>query len=134
MNPNERDHEFEIDETDDGELRVFCYIVVDWEPFSPGRTWGPPELCYPDEGGNGSLMRVEWCTTPAKRDLRPGESVTDVTMEEAARLLSISKESLQKILDTKVAAKYDDWREADLCYDGPDDDGDAWSGGFAENH
>jgi hypothetical protein len=29
-----------------------CLIgVTYWEPFRPGRVSGPPELCYPDEGG-----------------------------------------------------------------------------------
>lgn len=31
-----------------------CQIkVVYWEPFVPGRFSGPPEQCYPDEGGYG---------------------------------------------------------------------------------
>lgn len=33
-----------------------CLVVVThYEPFVPGRTDGPPELCYPDEGGE-----AEW--------------------------------------------------------------------------
>lgn len=33
-----------------------CLVVVThYEPFVPGRTYGPPELCYPDEGGE-----AEW--------------------------------------------------------------------------
>lgn len=33
-----------------------CLVVVThYEPFAPGRTYGPPELCYPDEGGE-----AEW--------------------------------------------------------------------------
>lgn len=31
-----------------------CTIgVTAWEPYRPGRLYGPPEDCYPDEGGYG---------------------------------------------------------------------------------
>lgn len=31
-----------------------CLInVIEWEPYRPGRYTGPPEDCYPDEGGHG---------------------------------------------------------------------------------
>lgn len=34
-----------------------CLIGVSaWEPYSPGRSYGPPEDCYEDEGGTG-----DWC-------------------------------------------------------------------------
>ena len=31
-----------------------CLIgVIDWEPYVPAKVSGPPEYCYPSEGGCG---------------------------------------------------------------------------------
>lgn len=44
-----------------------CIISVDRiEPFTPGRFFGPPELCFPDEGGE-----IEW-TLLDRRGRRAG--------------------------------------------------------------
>jgi len=43
-----------LGEFEDRVAGIPCVIVVtSWEPFRRGRVSGPPELCYPDEGGCG---------------------------------------------------------------------------------
>lgn len=45
-----------------------CIVrVLDWEPYDPGRTSGPPERCHPPEGGWAEFelldkkgRRAEW--------------------------------------------------------------------------
>ena len=34
-------------------------VAVDVTPYDPGRTWGPPESCYPPEGGEVEVLSVE---------------------------------------------------------------------------
>ena len=47
-------HQF-IYQFGDNELQVWAQI----EPFVPGFISGPPEACYPDEGGTAELSSVE---------------------------------------------------------------------------
>lgn len=39
--------------------------VLDWEPRRPGRLFGPPEDCYPDEGGYGEWKILDRNKRPA---------------------------------------------------------------------
>jgi hypothetical protein len=41
---------------DDNFLEYEYKLDVDWEPFVPGRLSGPPEDCYPDEGGGADVI------------------------------------------------------------------------------
>ena len=34
-------------------------VAVDVTPYDPGRAWGPPESCYPPEGGEVEILSVE---------------------------------------------------------------------------
>ena len=40
---------------EDGEYTVEAYV----SPYDPGRTWGPPENCYPPEGGEVEITSVK---------------------------------------------------------------------------
>lgn len=43
------------EDEDDGtetEITVRCYVT----PYRPARTWGPPEDCYPAEGGDVDIL------------------------------------------------------------------------------
>lgn len=43
-----------------------CLIeVTEWEPFVRGRYYGPPEDCYPDEGGFGCWEVLDQRGRPA---------------------------------------------------------------------
>ena len=43
-----------------------CIVrVTHWEPYDPGRTSGPPESCYPPEGGEGEWEILDRNGKPA---------------------------------------------------------------------
>ena len=43
-----------------------CQVgVTAWEPYDPGRTSGPPEFCYPPEGGEGEWELLDQRGRPA---------------------------------------------------------------------
>lgn len=49
--------DYPVYDKDDNETvyRVTCYLT----PYDPGRTYGPPEKCYPPEGGECEIEKVE---------------------------------------------------------------------------
>jgi len=52
-----RVHKFSIElSLDDAELKLV--VEGNATPFVPGRAWGPPEDCYPDEGGEIEIENV----------------------------------------------------------------------------
>ena len=53
---NETIIQWEVEDSD-GDIAVLT-IHGEVEPFQPGRTSGPPELCYPDEGGCASIVAI----------------------------------------------------------------------------
>lgn len=46
---------YQIECGDDDELFTFVY---DFEPYDPGKTYGPPEKCYPPEGGYATIYEI----------------------------------------------------------------------------
>lgn len=53
-------------EFEDRVAGIPCVIAVTyWEPFRPGFLSGPPELCYPDEGGCGEWEVLDRRGRPA---------------------------------------------------------------------
>lgn len=42
------------DHLDERTLEIDCYVTA----VVPGKTWGPPETCYPDEGGDCELEDI----------------------------------------------------------------------------
>jgi len=67
---------------DDGtELEIHGEV----EPIRPGRFSGPPELCYPEEGGEVEVERVEV----------DGE---DMTPEDAAKKYGVTIEAMAEAL------------------------------------
>lgn len=51
----------------DTDLEVL--ITFDYTPYDPGRTSGPPENCYPPEGGDAEITSI--ITTPGGDELEP---------------------------------------------------------------
>lgn len=37
---------------------VMVWVTFDYTPYDPGRISGPPELCYPPEGGDAEISEV----------------------------------------------------------------------------
>ena len=53
-----------IEETvDDEEVETELRIEFDTEPYVPARIYGPPELCYPDSGGEVNILEI-WALAP----------------------------------------------------------------------
>lgn len=52
-------HEFTVEREVDGELvELILLAELEVEPFVPGLTFGPPENCYPDEGGYAEIYTI----------------------------------------------------------------------------
>lgn len=45
--------------TNDGDTETIYEIECDVTPYDPGRTYGPPEKCYPPEGGECEIVSVK---------------------------------------------------------------------------
>lgn len=57
-----------------------CVVeITHWEPFRQGRMSGPPEDCYPDEGGYGEF---ELFDRKGRRALWLEKRMTDADHEE----------------------------------------------------
>lgn len=55
-----------IVEIEDRVAGIPCLIgVTYWKPFRLGRMFGPPELCYPDEGGESEWEVLDRRGRPA---------------------------------------------------------------------
>lgn len=54
--------EFEI-ELERGSQTVEYLVKAEVSPYDPGRTSGPPEKCYPPEGGEVEAKTVYWVET-----------------------------------------------------------------------
>lgn len=45
--------------TDGGETETCYDIECEVTPYDPGRTYGPPENCYPPEGGEVEILSIK---------------------------------------------------------------------------
>jgi hypothetical protein len=73
--------EIEVERDDNS---VTLTVEGTYEPITPGKTWGPPETCYPDEGDGASITRV---LLEGKEDYLRDEAETQAAyeaIEEAA--------------------------------------------------
>ena len=50
--------EIEYEWLDEEDVPHILQIKADVEPFVPGYTAGPPDKCYPDEGGYGYITSI----------------------------------------------------------------------------
>lgn len=60
-----------------------CVIrVLSWEPYRPGFISGPPESCYPDEGGFGDWEILDQDRKPAEwlRDTLTDKDVAEIDL------------------------------------------------------
>ena len=55
MKTFEHEKEFEI-ERNNNDIEIT--VTFEIEPLIPGKYYGPPENCYPDEGGCASVVKV----------------------------------------------------------------------------
>lgn len=51
--PQAQDEKFHV-----GDEEIDVMVKVDYEEFVPGRFTGPPEDCYPDEGGGHEVLSI----------------------------------------------------------------------------
>ncbi len=78
----------------------------DIEPFQPGNICGPPEACYPDEGGFADI--VEWeilLSTPPIRGKQPPPLW--VTIPECLILFGTVEEARERAWDKYCAENPD---------------------------
>lgn len=67
--------------------------TVEIEPFVPGKYTGPPEDCYPDEGGYASLTKV-WITKKTHTKAPDG---SDLYIDFEIPLAAISDEMREEL-------------------------------------
>lgn len=98
----------------------FEVTVTDFEPYDPGQVTGPPENCYPPEGGCASGGDpVTW----TKEGEKKGSVITwaaFVKIYAASKGIANLSDAEKKIDEELYQAIVDE--EPD--YDGPDDDWD----------
>lgn len=92
-------HATYLHDNDDGVRLVTLNIEFTQSQFYPGRYFGPPELCYPDDGGeieitNLSLHAVEYVGD----DLETYKTLDTMTDEEK----NATRAEYQKMLDTDL--------------------------------
>ena len=69
-----------------------CIIrVTSYEPYRPGRTCGPPEACYEDEGGHGDW---EVCDLDGRVSEELGSRITDKDIQRIEREIFEEMEAL----------------------------------------
>jgi hypothetical protein len=64
---------------DGSEVETVYEIECDLTPYDPGRTYGPPEKCYPPEGGDCEILSVKLLGV----EVKDWEKFIDKDMEEA---------------------------------------------------
>lgn len=60
---------------------IECYLT----PYDPGRTYGPPEKCYPPEGGECEILSVKLNGV----EVKDWEKSIDKDMEEAIAVAAV---------------------------------------------
>lgn len=50
----------------DKEVELTLRFHVVYEPYVPAKIFGPPENCYPAEGGTAGAFKVEWIDKAGK--------------------------------------------------------------------
>jgi hypothetical protein len=75
---------------------VTLLVTGDVEPYTPGRTWGPPEHCYPSEGGTAEVTAIEldgapWRDTLTARERCEAEAALVLAAEEDAHEATIER-------------------------------------------
>lgn len=88
---------------EDEETEIELTVQGSVEPFVPGRYHGPPERCYPDEGGDAEVCAVLLAGKPWDGEL------TDRETDEAKRLLRQAEADARESYDESRAEEaYED--------------------------
>jgi hypothetical protein len=112
----------------DGTYREDSYEVanVDVEPFTPGNLSGPPEDCYPDEGGfaqgygdvlwkvegKGEAQKISW----EEFIQRYAAAHDPVSLEDAEesineQLYTSAEEEAEGAYEAACESAYDEWKD-----------------------
>lgn len=87
------------------DLEMELLVEGNATPFKPGRAWGPPEDCYPDEGGEVEIENV-WLTHPGQT--RP------IKLEISPLFATLAAwDTLQQLTEDALANQTDDGPEPD---------------------
>ena len=78
-------------------IEIEVEVEFDATPYRPAQTYGPPEACYPEEGGEVEITGVTYCDKPI--------SLSEKDMEV------IQKDVEQKLADGEFDSEpdYDTW-------------------------
>ena len=76
----------------DKEIELNLRFHVEYAPYIPAKVFGPPENCYPAEGGYASIWKIEWVDKTGKVH----------TIDLPAELLAPIEESLYEEISDGV--------------------------------
>ena len=74
------------------------HVEADITPLDPGRTYGPPEDCYPPEGGYAEITKTE---------VRVGIVYTEVDLNDL--YLKTGKDNYEHFPDYLADIAYEKW-------------------------
>lgn len=87
-------------------------VVVEYSyhPGHSGRTYGPPEDCYPPEGAEAEIERIYAVADPTKADLS-AKVKTEVQAQLSEQSCYEAEEAEESAYEAAADAKYDAWKE-----------------------
>ena len=97
-------------DTDDDEIEIEVKIIGGYEPFVPARVYGPPEDCYPAEGGYATDVRAIFMDGDKERLIPLSDKEVEDLEEQMAEAVIDAHESAY---ESAMEARYEALEERD---------------------
>lgn len=100
--------EYELEDEETGEI-TFIYIEGSGSPYVPAKVSGPPENCYPAEGGDTWIIDIH----DADGNKWKGELTDGQEVDVSEKIFEALEEAAQDAKEAAAEAAYEDRMERD---------------------